>query len=263
MTISVAQAQLFLLAFTRLMAILVQVPVLAGRVVPAQVKVALGLVLTLALIPWQPLPADAQSLSAVEMMVALFRELIIGLIAGYAAVLTFGVGQYAGELMGLGGGFGAGRVLNPTFESSGTVVDQLFILVMTLLFMVLNGHHLVLLAAQQTFVVLPVNSPLPAHWLGDPVQAAEPVLLTPDMADPEKIIAAACAACHGPGLAGGEKRGLLSGDFKHLKDPADLEKTIRDGVPASGMPPASGLLNEKQIGIVADFIRSHRKEGAK
>ena len=91
--------------------------------------------------------------------------------------------------------------------------------------------------------------------------ASEPVLLTPETVDPQKIVAAACASCHGAGLAGGEKRGLLSGDFKHLKDPADLEKIIADGVPTAGMPPASGLLNERQIGIVADFIRSKRAAG--
>lgn len=90
-------------------------------------------------------------------------------------------------------------------------------------------------------------------------RGAEPVLLTPETVDPEKIVAAACASCHGAGLAGGEKRGLLSGDFKHLKDPAELERIIRDGVPPAGMPPASGLLSDRQIGIVADFIRTRRK----
>lgn len=88
--------------------------------------------------------------------------------------------------------------------------------------------------------------------------AAEPVLLTAETVDPEKIIAAACASCHGPGLAGGEKRGLLSGELKHVTNPADLEKTIRDGVPSAGMPPASGLLSDSQIRIVADFIRQRR-----
>ena len=87
---------------------------------------------------------------------------------------------------------------------------------------------------------------------------AAPVLLTPETKDPETIIAAACAACHGPGLAGGEKRGLLSGDFKHLKDPADLERIIRDGVPQAGMPPASGLLTDAQISTLADYIRAKR-----
>jgi mono/diheme cytochrome c family protein len=87
---------------------------------------------------------------------------------------------------------------------------------------------------------------------------AEPVILTPETSDPEKIIAAACASCHGPGLAGGEKRGLLSGEFKHVTNPADLEKTIRDGVPQAGMPPAAGLLSNNQIRLVAEFIRQKR-----
>jgi mono/diheme cytochrome c family protein len=87
---------------------------------------------------------------------------------------------------------------------------------------------------------------------------AAPVLLTPETTDPETIIAAACAACHGAGLAGGEKRGLLTGELKFAKNPAELEKVIRDGVPTAGMPPASGLLSEKQIGLVADYLRAKR-----
>ncbi|WP_193213023.1 PQQ-dependent sugar dehydrogenase [Luteolibacter marinus] len=101
------------------------------------------------------------------------------------------------------------------------------------------------------------------HGSVEPVKGTttDPVLLTPETVDPHKIVAAACASCHGAGLAGGEKRGLLSGDFKHFKDPADLEKIIAGGIPAAGMPPASGLLSERQIHIVADFIRSGRQQG--
>jgi glucose/arabinose dehydrogenase/cytochrome c553 len=95
----------------------------------------------------------------------------------------------------------------------------------------------------------------------DPVAGKEaaPVMLTAETTDPEVIVAAACAACHGAGLAGGEKRGLLSGDFKHLKDPADLERIIRDGVPVAGMPPASGLLTDAQISQVANYLRAKRR----
>lgn len=89
-------------------------------------------------------------------------------------------------------------------------------------------------------------------------QAAAPVMITPETKDTETIIAAACAACHGAGLAGGEKRGLLTGELKFAKDPADLEKVIHDGVPTAGMPPASGLLTDAQISLVADYIRAKR-----
>lgn len=182
MVISVAQAQLFLLAFTRLMAMLIHVPVLAGRMVPNPVKIGLGLLLTAVLLPWQPLPPEAPSLSALAMLTGLAREVLVGTLAGYSAVLAFGAIQAAGELMGLGGGFGAGRILNPTFENSGSVVDQFMMMVTMLLFFVLNGHHLVLAAAQRTFQALPVNSALPAAWLANPALAAGPLLrLTTDL----------------------------------------------------------------------------------
>ena len=67
----------------------------------------------------------------------------------------------SGELMGVGIGFGAGRVLNPTFDQAGSAIDQVFLVTMTLLFLILNGHHLFLMGLQQTFVAIPVNSPLP------------------------------------------------------------------------------------------------------
>ena len=175
-TVSVAQAQLFLLAFTRLMAMLVQVPVLSGRGIPMRVRVAFGILLTMILLPWQPLPPAAPSLSAFEMAVALARELVLGILAGFAATLTFGAVQTAGEVMGLSGGFGSGRVLNPTLDSSGTALDQFFLLTATLLFLVLNGHHLVLFAIQKSFQLVPVNSPLPAILLGDPVESAGPLI---------------------------------------------------------------------------------------
>ncbi len=190
MLISIAQAQMFLLAFTRLMAMLVHVPVLAGRMVPNPVKIGLGLLLTAILLPWQPLPPEAPSLSALSLLAALARELLVGTLAGYSAVLAFGAVQAAGELIGLGGGFGPGRVLNPTFESSGSVIDQFLMMMTMLLFFVLNGHHLVLAAVQRTFLVLPVNSALPTAWLEDPALAAGPLLrLTMDLVSAGVLLA--------------------------------------------------------------------------
>ena len=96
MTVSVAQAQLFFLAFARLMAMLIHIPVLGGNLIPNPVKIALGALLTIVILPWQPLPADAvgmptvEALSAVGVGLAAGREILIGTLAGFAAALTFG-----------------------------------------------------------------------------------------------------------------------------------------------------------------------------
>lgn len=161
MTISVAQAQLFFLALTRILAILVHVPVLAGPSVPNQVKIGLGILLTIVILPWEPLPPEAQSWPTFAFGLAVGRELIVGTLAGYAAALTFGVLQIAAEMMGQGSGFSAGRVLNPTLGASGAAMDQLFIMMAMLIFFVLNGHHAFLLGIQKTFTVIPLNTPIP------------------------------------------------------------------------------------------------------
>jgi flagellar biosynthetic protein FliR len=164
MTISVAQAQLFFLALTRILAMLIHIPVLGGRAIPNQVKIGLGVLVTIVLagvaLPGAPLPPEAPAMAPLTLAAAIARELIIGTLAGFAAVLTFGAVQTAGELMGLGSGFASGRVFNPAFADSGSALDQFFLIIATLLFVVSNGHHLALLALQQTFAAAPLASPV-------------------------------------------------------------------------------------------------------
>jgi flagellar biosynthetic protein FliR len=157
---------MYFLVLTRVLATIIHVPVLGGMAVPSQVRIGLGLLLSAVLIPWQPLAASAPSMDAFAMGFAIGREVLIGTLAGFAASLTFNVVQMAGETMGLGSGFGASRVLNPTMGESGSSMDQLFVMTAMLLFLVINGHHLFLAALQRTFELLPVNSPLPVFDAG-------------------------------------------------------------------------------------------------
>jgi flagellar biosynthetic protein FliR len=159
--VNLLQAQLFLLALTRILAILIHVPVLGGRAIPDPVKIGLGLTFALVALPWQPPAEGAPALGMIEMLVGIARELLIGTIAGYAAVLTFGALQTTGQLIGLSSGFSAGQILNPALEESGTALDQVILMTVMLLFLILNGHHAFLVGIQRTFALLPVNGPLP------------------------------------------------------------------------------------------------------
>lgn len=162
MVISVAQAQLFFLAFTRVMAMIIHVPMLGGTQIPNQVRIGLGFMLALIILPWQPLAPDAPTIATLGYITAIGREILIGTMAGFAATLIFNAFSIGGELMGISAGFGAGRVLNPALESSGSALDQLFIFTALLLFIILNGHHIFILAIKQTFDVAPLNTAFPA-----------------------------------------------------------------------------------------------------
>ncbi len=161
MEISVAQFQIFFLALTRILAIIIQVPVLGGAAIPNQVKVGAGFAFALVIVSWQPLQPQTESLPLFAFALAIGQELIVGTLAGFAATLVFGLLQIAGEMMGLASGFAAGRVINPALQMSGSSINNFFFIIAALYFILIDGHHEVLIGLQRTFVMIPVNGTLP------------------------------------------------------------------------------------------------------
>ena len=165
MIISVAQAQLFFLAFTRILAVIIHVPMLGGQNIPSQVRIGLGLVLALVLIPWQPLPPEAAAIGTLAYGLAIGKEIIIGTLVGFAADLTFGAIQMAGSAMGMGSGFESSRIFNPALGEAGSSFDQIFVMTASMIFLAIDGHHFFLIALQKTFNAVPLNGALPFNGM--------------------------------------------------------------------------------------------------
>jgi flagellar biosynthesis protein FliR len=161
MLISIAQTQIFFLVLTRVMAVIIHIPNLGGQTIPNQIRIGLGLVLAAILVPWTPLGPNVESMALLTFAAAILKEIIIGTLIGYAAILTFAVISIAGETMGIGSGFGSDRIFNPALEQSVTPIGQLFVVISMLFFMAVNGHQIAIIALQKSFTLIPVNTPLP------------------------------------------------------------------------------------------------------
>lgn len=171
MLISVAQAQLFFLAFTRIMAVMIHVPALGGQTIPNQVRIGLGFVLALVLIPWQPLPESAEALGLIAYAISLGKEILIGTLIGYSADLAFAAIQMAGAAMSMGSGFESSRIFNPSMGEAGSAYDQIFVMTAMVIFLMIDGHHLVIAALARTFELLPLNGTLPFGGLESVMRA--------------------------------------------------------------------------------------------
>ncbi|RCK71958.1 MAG: Flagellar biosynthesis protein FliR [Anaerolineae bacterium] len=159
--VNVAQFQAFFLTFTRIMATIIHVPVLAGRSIPNPIKIGLGLILAIFMTPLNFVGFGRTGMDLLSFSVAIGKEILIGTLTGYAANLAFGALSIAGNLIGLGSGFAAAQILNPALEEQGTPLDQILVVTSFLIFLAINGHHSFLLGLQRTFEVLPINSNLP------------------------------------------------------------------------------------------------------
>jgi flagellar biosynthetic protein FliR len=158
MVITIATVQLFILIFTRVTAILVQIPIFGGTMVNNWVKVGLGVSISLLIYPFEQLLAYSTELPIVSYIFAVFQELLIGLLAGFAASLLFNMIQIAATMMELSSGFSAGSIFNPTIGATGSAFNQFFVLFSMMYFLVINAHHEFLQGLWYSFVVLPVGS---------------------------------------------------------------------------------------------------------
>lgn len=76
--------------------------------------------------------------------------------------------------------------------------------------------------------------------------------------DPEKLYESQCLSCHAPNRLGGMGPALLPETLVRLK-PADAEKIVVEGLPATQMPAFGQLLSPEQIAALVSWIYTPSK----
>lgn len=176
--ISIEQVQLFLLALTRILMALSRIPMLGSDTVPTQVRLGMGILLSLAIMPWQSAVPQPEAANLYSFAINIAREILIGGLIGFAAGLAFDAVRMAGEVMGLESGFESARIFNPVLGDSSPAFVQLFNLTAVLLFLVIDGPSQLLLAIARTFEILPLQSPLPLNSLNELLAQSSQLITT-------------------------------------------------------------------------------------
>jgi flagellar biosynthetic protein FliR len=149
----------FLLVLVRASAIFLTAPVLGNANVPARVKIGLSALMALIMTPMlMELPVKADIDSIWGIVPAVISELVLGILIGLLAQFFFVAIQFAGQVVGLQMGFGMASVFDPHFGASVSVTGQFYLLVGILVFLLLDGHHWILIALQKSFTTIPLAS---------------------------------------------------------------------------------------------------------
>ncbi len=154
--------------FLRALALFTSMPVMGTRNVPARLRIGLAAFIALAMQPSLPAaPLVALDSPAALMLVA--QQVVIGLSLGFAVRVVFGAVEFAGELIGLQMGLNFAGFFDPISAASATASSRFFGTMVAWLFIVINGHLLVIAALAQSFTSFPVG-PEPFAF----VQMAQP-----------------------------------------------------------------------------------------
>ncbi len=155
--LSALEFEKFLLIVLRVGGIMTVAPIFGHRNIPPIVKIGFILMISIILVPTIPassisIPPELFSLSAV-----LIKEVAAGLAIGFISLFLFIAVQFAGNIIGLQMGFGIVNVIDPNSQAQVPLIGQFQFLLTMLIFLAVNGHHLLISAVAGSFKVIPLG----------------------------------------------------------------------------------------------------------
>jgi flagellar biosynthesis protein FliR len=140
----------------RTLAMLSTVPVLSNKAIPARVKIGLAFFVALCAQASLP-PMPVVALDSPVGLAMVMQQVLVGATLGFAARIVFAALEFAGELIGLQMGLNFAGFFDPATGSQGTATSRFFGTMGSLLFVVINGHLLLLAALVRSFESFPVS----------------------------------------------------------------------------------------------------------
>lgn len=146
----------FIWPLMRISALVAAMPVFGSRLLPKRLKIVFALALTLAIAPYIPPVEDVELLSVNGGIVAM-HQVLIGLAMGFALQLVFAVFVLGGQIIALTMGLGFASLNDPATGVIVPTVSQFYTIFVTLLFLSMNGHLVMIEVLAGSFVAMPVS----------------------------------------------------------------------------------------------------------
>jgi len=146
----------FLWPFMRLTGLILVAPVFSHGAVPNLVKIGLAFLLTIAVAPAiGNIPHI--DINSWEALLVAVEQTVIGLAMGFVMQIIFTAVETGGEFIGLQMGLSFAQIFDPANGANTAVLSQFLSIITTMLFLVFDGHLLILSALVHSFEVLPIG----------------------------------------------------------------------------------------------------------
>ncbi|MBS3872635.1 MAG: flagellar biosynthetic protein FliR [Firmicutes bacterium] len=145
----------FLLILGRIMSMLVTAPLFGRRDIPLMPKLGLGMYMSLLTMTTVETSFSGSNAAFIQ---AFLAEVVGGLVVGLLASWLLSSFAMGGQLMDQQAGFGTASVLDPGTATTVTLIGNLLLYVGLLLFLELNGHHLLIMGLMRSFAVVPAGN---------------------------------------------------------------------------------------------------------
>lgn len=151
----ISQILTFLLVLVRVGGIFTLAPIFGNANVSPFVRVGMAGILAFVFLPMAHF--DASHIDMLGLILVVAKEALVGIVMGFFASMMFAAIQMAGAFIDIQIGFGMANIIDPMMKEHNAVIGQLYNFAATLLFLALNGHHLMIRGLADSFAVLPLG----------------------------------------------------------------------------------------------------------
>jgi flagellar biosynthetic protein FliR len=157
------EPQLWALVFVmvRISAAFIAAPVFSAVSIPLVVRVSLSGAIGVLVLAVHPIVPPAQIFSLVTIM-SVAAEALVGFAIGFVLQIAFAAPMVASEVIGTSMGIGFASAIDPQNGRSTPALGQFFSMLLTLLFLSVNGHLMLVEMIVKSYETLPPGQ----AWLG-------------------------------------------------------------------------------------------------
>jgi flagellar biosynthetic protein FliR len=142
--------------FARIVGCLGVMPLLGSKLVPRQIRLLLAVSITLIVAPLLPAMPKVDPLSLASFII-IFQQMLIGIVLGFMVEIVTQVFVLAGQLIAMQTGLGIATTVDPAQGVSVVVVSQWFLFLVSLTFLALNGHLILIEVVIDSFHSMPIS----------------------------------------------------------------------------------------------------------
>lgn len=148
----------YLWPFFRIAALMMAAPIFSSNFVNVKTRLLIALAVSIVIVPTIPNLAPAVEPLSSDGLLVVAHQILIGVCMGFMLQLLFNGFIIAGQIVAMQMGLGFASMIDPQNGVSVPVISQLYLVFVTLVFLSLDGHLILLRILAESFITLPIGT---------------------------------------------------------------------------------------------------------
>lgn len=148
----------YLWPFIRIGAMVMAAPIFSANYISARFRLFIALVITMVVVPTINTPMPEINAISGNGLLLIAQQILIGVCLGFMLQLLFNAFIIAGQVIAMQMGLGFASLVDPQNGQTVPVISQFYLIFVSLIFVSLNGHLVLIQVLAESFVTMPIGS---------------------------------------------------------------------------------------------------------